>query len=69
MLLTDCCAVTLGDLYVCRGVKEIILEGPANVLGCGNANWSKIFIRVSNDDALIATNGLEYPRLKRCDVC
>jgi hypothetical protein len=58
----------LGDLYVRRGIQQMIVEGPADVFGGINTNWSKIFIRMSNDDALIATNGLEYPRLKRCDV-
>ena len=58
----------LGDLYVRRGIKQMILEGPADVFGGINTNWSKIFIRVSNDDALIATNGLKYTRLKICDV-
>ena len=56
MLLTDCCAVTLGDLYACRGVEEMIVEGPADVLGGVDANWSKILIRVSNADVFIVTS-------------
>ena len=58
----------LGDLYVRRGIQQMIVEAPADVFGGINTNWSKILIRVSNDDVLIATNGLEYPCLKRCDV-
>ena len=55
-------------LYICRGIKEIIIEGPACVLDCVDTNWSKILIRVSNDDVFIATNGLEDPCLKLCNV-
>ena len=58
----------LGELYVRRGIQKMIVEGPADLTGGINANLSKIFIRVSNDDALIATNGLEDPCLKSCDV-
>ena len=58
----------LGYLYVRRGIQKMIVEGPADVSGGIDANWSEIFIRVSNDDALIATNELEYRCLKRCDV-
>jgi len=46
----------------------MILEGPADVFGGIDADWSKILIRVSNDDALISRNGLEDPCLKFRDV-
>ena len=46
----------LGDLYVRRGIQKMIVEGPADVSGGINANWSEIFISVSNDDALNAMN-------------
>ena len=58
----------LGDLQVSRGIQKMIVEGPADVSGGINANWSEIFISVSNDDALIAMNGLAYHSLKTCDV-
>ena len=58
----------LGDLYVCSGVEEMIVKGPADVLGGVDANWSKICICVSNDDFFIATNGSEDLCLKLCDV-
>ena len=58
----------LKDLYICRGVKEMIVEGPADVLGSVNANWSKILVRVSNDDIFISTNQLYDLCLKLCDV-
>jgi hypothetical protein len=48
----------LGDLYVCRCVKEMVVEGPADVLGSVNNKWSKIFVSVSNDDVFILTNQL-----------
>ena len=57
-----------GDMYVCRGVEEMIAKGPADVLGGVDANWSEILICVSNDNVFIATNGLEDPCLKFHDV-
>ena len=46
-----CCI--LGDLYICRCVKEMIVKGPVYVLVCVDANWSEILICVSNDDVFI----------------
>ena len=60
--------ITLGNVYICRGVEEVIVEGPTDVLGGVNANWSQILVRVSNDDVFIATNRLEYPCLKLSHV-
>ena len=51
-----CCII--GDLYVCRCVKEMAVEGSVGVLGSVNNNWSKILVSVSNDDVFILTNQL-----------
>ena len=48
-----------GDLCVCWSVEKVIVKGPADVLVSVDSDWSKVLVRMSNDDVFILTNWLE----------